>query len=292
MDYNSEKGGIIDQDSPRLPIAYGTPDIFSVSGTAASGQIEIARNDLGVFRPSFVASSSLSSSIGADFGTGNLVHAGANLNSVSMYNVRGKWREGAELFNLRKFVDNTEQEEAVFMRMVGDPAAQVGKDWYDLIGEDAPLSVSVSKSGGDLEIGDFFENRADLLGFSSNSFPSVSQYNRSRRPRARMVNYLTAEEAAAGGLEKSILRYHHFSNAGNDYTDLRPVADVLQRVSPEYGRQAHHISQIDITELDGRRCVYGLPVYNLTKKEVTFNASGLENTSGTEGDPNYGMISY
>lgn len=48
-------------------------------------------------------------------------------------------------------------------------------------------------------------------------------------------------------------------------------------------RKANHISEIDVLNTDGRRYVYGIPVYNLYQKEVTFsveksdgdNAAGL-----------------
>jgi hypothetical protein len=36
-------------------------------------------------------------------------------------------------------------------------------------------------------------------------------------------------------------------------------------------RKAHHISEIDVLNSDGRRYIYGIPVYNLQQKEVSFS---------------------
>src|SRR5690606_36909835 len=39
-------------------------------------------------------------------------------------------------------------------------------------------------------------------------------------------------------------------------------------------RRKHHISQVNVLESDGRRYVYGLSVYQITQKEVTFSVTG------------------
>lgn len=51
-------------------------------------------------------------------------------------------------------------------------------------------------------------------------------------------------------------------------------------------RKANHISQVDVLNNDGRRYVYGLPVYNLKQKEATF-AIKKENGNATEGLTTY-----
>ncbi|WP_423737727.1 PA14 domain-containing protein [Chitinophaga caseinilytica] len=51
-------------------------------------------------------------------------------------------------------------------------------------------------------------------------------------------------------------------------------------------RRKNHISQVDVLNNDGRRYVYGLPVYNLFQKEVSF-AVKKENGSRTNGTVTY-----
>ncbi|HEY9261439.1 hypothetical protein, partial [Chitinophaga sp.] len=48
----------------------------------------------------------------------------------------------------------------------------------------------------------------------------------------------------------------------------------------------HHLSEIDVLNNDGRKYVYGLPVYNLKEKEVTFSVKH-ENGNAEEGTVSY-----
>lgn len=60
--------------------------------------------------------------------------------------------------------------------------------------------------------------------------------------------------------------------------------DIEERVSRF--RQRNHISEIDVVNSDGRRYVYGIPVYNLIQKEVTFAANSAS------GDASTGLVAY
>lgn len=57
--------------------------------------------------------------------------------------------------------------------------------------------------------------------------------------------------------------------------DVIPVSDglTLERRLTAY-RKPNHISEIDVLNNDGRRYVYGIPVYNLRQKEATFSVNG------------------
>ncbi|QHS58193.1 DUF5977 domain-containing protein [Chitinophaga agri] len=51
-------------------------------------------------------------------------------------------------------------------------------------------------------------------------------------------------------------------------------------------RKKTHISEIDVLNADGRRYIYGIPVYNLEQKEVTFAVKKTDTSSAT------GLVSY
>lgn len=51
-------------------------------------------------------------------------------------------------------------------------------------------------------------------------------------------------------------------------------------------RKANHISEINVLNTDGRRYVYGIPVYNLKQKEATFSVQHFN------GDPVSGLVTY
>lgn len=51
-------------------------------------------------------------------------------------------------------------------------------------------------------------------------------------------------------------------------------------------RKENHISEIDVLNADGRRYIYGIPVYNLKQKEVTFAANAAK------GNRKEGLVKY
>lgn len=61
------------------------------------------------------------------------------------------------------------------------------------------------------------------------------------------------------------------TNCNNNYEALLRV-DTL--------RKSHHISEISVLNADGRRYIYGIPVYNISQTEVTMSAQQGDNTTG------------
>jgi len=60
---------------------------------------------------------------------------------------------------------------------------------------------------------------------------------------------------------------------------------ILERRVNQF-RKSNHISEVNVLNNDGRRYVYGLPVYNLRQKEATFS------TNATRGNLSTGMVGY
>lgn len=73
------------------------------------------------------------------------------------------------------------------------------------------------------------------------------------------------------------------------YVDSNAVNHFLTREDRVNAfRKGSHISEIDVLNADGRRYVYGIPVYNLQQKEVSFS---VEN-NGSNADQETGLIQY
>ena len=77
---------------------------------------------------------------------------------------------------------------------------------------------------------------------------------------------LTAEQAKQVGLESDIRSYKKDLKPDNtlDYDPISRVGGV---------RLAHHLSQINVTESDGKRYIYGIPVYNNTQTDFVFSVN-------------------
>ncbi|MEM7573481.1 MAG: hypothetical protein AAF433_11295 [Bacteroidota bacterium] len=278
MDYNEESGGIAHANTARLPLSYGTPDIFRVSGAGIGGIIRIARNGVGMFRPPANQTNSQSVSSGVEFSGGQLVHPGFNFYAVATTNRISGWRIFNELSNQLGFKSNSGLDEGAFMQFEGEAGSQMGKDWYSSMGQDWPVRPAVRLESGELALGgtaqiDLADDGSLPIGLTTELNPGEWS-DRMRRPRANMVSYLTNEQAMQAGLYKNILNYQPYVT-GNSH--LGNPSKIRLRTNPETdltNRPGHHISEINIINSSGQRYVYGLPVYNYEKREVTFNASG------------------
>ena len=294
MDYNTEKGGVVDENSPRLSMPYGTPDVFSVTGPGMSGQLEVTRNDLGAFRPAYVEASSVSGSTGFEVGAGNLFHAGIDISAVVTTDRRDTWTEGNFLGEELGFTANAGIKEAVYLRMVGDQTAHTSTSWYNAIGSEHP--VVAPPLPGNERIG-LANTLAAVPGGGNQGTVSLGYPTETvfpvRRPRATMVSYLSAREALVSSAEK-LPRFTAFRGGQQANYSTLDSLPLQRRVDPALGSKGHHLGEIRITNSSGQRFVYGLPVYNTTKEETTFNASELRKSGGEyqEGEANFGMVSY
>ncbi|HVU57801.1 MAG TPA: PA14 domain-containing protein [Puia sp.] len=69
--------------------------------------------------------------------------------------------------------------------------------------------------------------------------------------------------------------------------DTFPVSDyMVQEKRVNSFRKSNHISEIDVLNNDGRRYVYGIPVYNLRQKEATFSVDK------NNGNATTGLVRY
>ncbi|HEY8896371.1 MAG TPA: hypothetical protein VIM79_16205, partial [Niastella sp.] len=100
-----------------------------------------------------------------------------------------------------------------------------------------------------------------------------------RDKRTQVISYLTAEEATYGGLDKNIRSYtiNNFPNGSciTNYQDLPRV---------DQDRKGHHLSEISVLNADGRRYIYGIPVYNKRQIDVTMATQ--------TGNASIGLVKY
>ncbi|MFY0255156.1 DUF5977 domain-containing protein [Chitinophaga sp. 30R24] len=113
------------------------------------------------------------------------------------------------------------------------------------------------------------------------------QYNQAKK-LARFEFYWKSDALAPGMDFQIVPRTKFFTQ--KDATSF-PVGDAAhpwmtrEKRLNEF-RKENHISEIDVLNNDGRRYVYGIPVYNLSQKETTFSVAG--NT----GKPDEGLVPY
>jgi len=97
---------------------------------------------------------------------------------------------------------------------------------------------------------------------NENAFNVNKRAREQRQKRTQNFSYILAKDYENLGLEPDL------------YDDFKDYAED------------HHIAQITIDKANGARYIYGIPAYNISQKEVSFNASGRNI------DHEKGMVTY
>jgi hypothetical protein len=264
LDYNMEKEGVYSKRLPNLGVTVFTPDIYNVTSNAGSLQFRPYLRGAGIFYQPHRYDADKSTDIGIEPAAGNLVHFGVPLQLNKTNNISGKWKTRNDFLFGGDFrnTDNAHPEkQAFYMKRVGEKNEQ-DDAFFSSIGNTDAVAVRLNNDFSSTLIGNGkaentlrVKNHPDIT--------SVDAVKTQRDKAGNSITYLTAAEARLYALDKGIPNYQ--LNALP--TDPANIV-LLDRVTAE--RKAHHISQYTITQSDGQRMVYGVPVYNRTQVEANF----------------------
>lgn len=267
MDFTRFGDAEITPKTPVISVPQYTYDVFSIQGEGTGGTVRAYRNDLGLVRDNLTITKDKNISAGVDLGPSG--HYGANFNVIKTPNRIGEWVSGNKLRSLISFKERSGQFENVYFRNPGENTV-VDQDRLSQVGGTTLVRFLLGGTNSSPSI----EPRLQLFnnsGQAQNSFVNISSKPTitARNKRTQIVNFLKAEEASRIGLDKYIKNYNNsiFLDANSDTL----LFESLPRYTSSGYRKAHHISQIDVTESNGRRYVYGIPVYNVTQKDFTFS---------------------
>jgi hypothetical protein len=244
LDFNREKDGVFVQGAPSIGVPVATPDFFTATGQTGSQQ----------FRPwfsgNYVVFDKAHYDDGVEIGAGVTVGATGKVGGRIAFEKQSaygkKWR--AESGNnyltkaeaMGKAEANNTDKEPVYFKQAGEHTAtdnQFFGTFYSGTTQNIDLN-SVSSAQPQYRS-------------ASGPLPAFPIQKERREIRNFGFSYLTAAQATHYGLEKTI--------------------NTLPRVDEIRGRRAHHMSEVTVTANDGKRMVYGIPVYNHTQKEVSFS---------------------
>lgn len=286
LDYNAEVSGQIKENTPNLPLAYGTYDVFSVAGHGIGGAFRAVRNDVGLFRPAAELNTSSSGNIGIELGGGNAVHGGGDIFVSTSNSTRGGWTDPASpLTSNLKFRESNPNYRNFYFKFSNDNS-KFSNEVYNDYGKEKALYLSHEKSGSELI------PKSKWLGHQGGSFQLTGEVkNENNTVTNSAVRYLTGAEAAEVGLDRQIMDYPD-PNAGYVYGNCNPsgalTPDPINRVSAN--APAHHLSEFTVFQGDGSRYVYGLPVKNIRQVDATFSAAKDGGEDQDEGD--FGLVKY
>lgn len=271
MDFTRFNDQEVTPETPVISVPQYSYDVFSVQGEGTGGTIRAYRNDMGYVRDNYTSSSDKSISLGFDIGIPG--HYGGNFNSIKTPSTVGEWENGNKLRNAVGFAGNTEGYEAIYFRNPGETSV-LHPNQFDRIGGTDLVRFKLGGSDASPTLEPVLQKISAAAGTVTGEVSILAPGPLDRTKRSQVISFLTAEEAAHIGLNKWIKSYN---------TDTLIDADTLkyERINRIGGyRKEHLISQVNITEADGKRYVYDLPVYNIVQRDFSFTVNNSEISPG------------
>jgi len=255
MDFDREKKlPYFIGESKILPIPIRKPDIFNLNAQGLSMTFSVKKNDMGIVGDAYATINSFGVQGGAEVNLGNLLKVGANIGTTTSYQTSKRWSP----ISYMKFKDlqesNVNGNNGLYQQQYFKNHGEINKfdnTMFDPLGGYNPFRFDVS---------DEKTVSPKLL----NNFTTTKLYNKNQPVRQSTINYLTAIEASTMGFDKFI----NFYTFDNDYHS-EPRTSAIRKDS--------HLSEISVTQPDGMKYVFGMPVYNITQEEVSFSVAPVSN---------------
>ncbi len=269
MDFTRLNDKEVTPNTPIISAPQYTYDVFSVQGEGTGGSFRAYRNDLGYVRDNSSHSQDVSSGLGVDIGPPG--HYGGNFNIVKTPTTIGEWVTGNNLktsANVR-FGSASGMQENVYLRNPGENSV-LSKGQFDKIGGTDLVRFALGTSSDNPTVEPTLQHFS-AAGYSTTTTSANVANLSERKKRSQVISFLTAAEASKIGLD-TVIKNYNYQNLLDAANNLQ--FDTIRRVG--YYRKSNHISQVNITEANGKRYVYGLPVYNISQKDFSFTVQNAE----------------
>lgn len=276
VDFNREKESAVTVNATNLPVTNYTYDIYSVQGQGVSGMYRPYRNQVGYVFDAHVQDGSFSGSLGLEFGAGNAAHLGIDIEVTDVNSYSGLWdNDNYMLQYLKETYNYNPRYEKVHYKNVGDLSVDEEMtdnytSMFNRTGRYQALRVSF--------VGNKFHRRAvseykkKYNGEGNEDIVNAgSPVKRSKRQSRNQAVFNLSIGEVRGGVGYGPI-------ASNDGS----IASVYAKTTA----QTHHTGEVQIIRNDGARYIYGLPAYNITKREATFAVYGSSANQTT------GLVGY
>jgi hypothetical protein len=318
FDFSREKDGMVYPELPNMPIANFTYDLFSANAQGLNYAFRPHRSDIGILRDNATIDNSIGVGVGAEVMLSSDINVGVNVNVMVSNGKAGRWKDDND-FNIHSvFADEylNDEKEVTYFKVAGekndDDIAFLSYFSNFSNDNDDAFRVNLKKKTNTTyyasnELVDKYGNNP------TTSFSSPSATRKSKRiTKNELVSYLNAFEASKFGIQKKIYDYpvlttNSFSSAQFDNVVLNTTnvsgsnvvgefvnsyltSSEIDRVGAFTGERDHHMSEMSITQNNGSRYVYGIPMYNRKQTEAMFNIDkSFEST--TNETVNDGLVS-
>jgi hypothetical protein len=259
LDFNREKEQTISKNTNALPVTNYTYDTYNIEGQGVSGMFRPFRSKVGYLYNDDVSDFGLSGTFGAEFGGGNLIHAGLNFAVSPSKSTTGKWSKKNNALPYFK-ESNTD---------INDPLYE--QSAFKLIGE---LDV-------DNESNKTLNDRSLRLDISGGKFN-----------RNLVSTYLAKSAQVLSSVNNPVMLDREIVKRNGRLLRNQTVQKITNKeadgnfVFTNSNAKPHHTVGMKVLQTDGTTYVYGQSVYNTTKVEATFDVSAKG------GDNRTGIVTY
>lgn len=285
LDFNRINDGTYTLKTPIISIPNYTYDIFSINGEGTGGSFRAYRGNIGYVRDNLTQSRDGAFSLTVDAGVGFLFHGGTELGGVYTKTKIDEWKENNILRNAVKFQNSDGLFEGVYLKNPGEKAI-IDQEYYNSTAGDNLIRPSLGNNKLPLpSVKNAYEVFSNQKRFQSEKLVNENNTKRQTRDkRTQIISYLTAEEADRVGLDTKIYSYQENVFKPSNCYDLN-YRTPIRRYNPgdpSYYRKAHHLSEVDVLESDGKRYIYGIPAYTKMQKEVSFSLNANQGNRNTQ----------
>lgn len=269
MDMNREKDIPYSKDVKYIPIPVPSYDLFTASSQDGGGQYHVYRGSSGVFFDPRTETDNKNYQLGIELGAGTYFDLGADLYYQTVKTKTQKWVDRNKILSNLDFQTSKGDPlyEPAYFKRVGEPVPSDASYLSKIKGTSALKAVLASRLSSPTEGAEV--SNSIITSNAKAETPSVLKRDK-REIRNTTFSYLTAKEAQNHALDKLIRDYNPDSLVINNcYTG--GIRNSFSRTAGY--RKGHHLSEITITGDDGKRSVYGIPVYNTYQEEVSFSTS-------------------
>ncbi|WP_299883445.1 hypothetical protein [uncultured Lacinutrix sp.] len=272
LDFNRENDRIISKHINALPVTNYTYDLYSINGQGISGMYQPYRSQVGYVYDKHVKDISKDNHLGIEIGPGGYVHIGIEFKSSPSNSSTGLWEDGNNArTNFIQSNNNNVDYEKVYYKSIGELNVDNEINLLsNVLGGEEPIKLGLTGSNLNKKtIADkYYFGTNEALNTGQN-FPSNNKINRTKRLlRNQTIKTVSKKE--------SDIFYKNYDNAPKVYNDAKD----------------HHNVETRILQPDGSTYVFGQPVYNTKKQEVTFNASGRNYINNGNIDSSSELINY
>ena len=309
LDFNREKDGMVYPELPNMPITNFTYDMFSATAQGMNYAFRPYRNDVGALRDNATLDDSYAIGLGVELMFSSDINIGLNTNLLYADGNAGHWTSDNDFDAISNYKHSTlgSDYEAVYFKVAGENVDDdITYNGAISNANDEPVYVDLDKvSDTKYKATDKLVNKSGQVVVVSGN--SISKNTNKRAKRNALVSYLTADEGAKFALNKKIQSYKPLSQT--DFTSANFDNVILQtsltgantnpgefvntttNIKPDdrdgtfCGNRTHHLSEMSVTQNDGSRYIYGIPLYERKQVDAMFTIgqSNIYNSSMSNG---------